>query len=82
MPRLETLFYPDDTPSAPGWYETVHGWEVEVEGAFGDAHYWDGKTWLVEQGGEPARLPIFMFTEQPFASHEEAETYADANLGW
>lgn len=82
MTRVETLYFPDDKPAEPGWYGTVHGWEVHIEGAFGGAHFWDGTTWLDEEGGKPADLPIFEFTDHRFASEAGAEAYADAHLGW
>lgn len=63
-------------PTEAGWYATVHGWEIQ-EGASGGAHYWDGKRWLYENG-TVVELPILVF-----ASHAEADAYADANdLGW
>ncbi|KZB99795.1 hypothetical protein ABID82_007124 [Methylobacterium sp. PvP062] len=61
-----------DQPSEPGWYGTIHAWDLEYEGAFGSAHYWDGKAWLDKEGGEKADLPIFRFTQQRFATEEEA----------
>lgn len=68
-------------PAEPGWYATVHGWEIQ-EGASGGAHYWDGERWLYENG-TVAELPILVFAPVRFASHAEADAYADANdLGW
>ena len=72
---------PESCPAWPGWYATVHCWDV-AEGAFGDAHYWDGQRWL-DEDGDRADLPFGHYVPTKFEAFAEGKAFAeDHDLGW
>jgi hypothetical protein len=61
-----------DNPTSPGWYATLHCWDVE-EGMFPSAHYWTGSRWQPETSAGIQHWPIMFDTE------DDARQYADDN---
>ena len=59
--------FDDRLPPQPGWYATLHGWDVR-EGVFPQATEWLGDRWA-------RRLPILAW-QGPFLDEDAAERWA------
>jgi len=64
--------------AGPGWYATLHGWEIE-EGVFPSAHWWDGEKWLKAPNNPHETNAVILHWPQKFDTQEEALAFADAN---
>jgi hypothetical protein len=68
----------DDGPTQPGWYATLHRWDVE-EGIFPGAHYWNGSVWRSSESDYAGTNASVQYWPIVFETQEEAEAYAYDN---